>query len=167
MNLTRRGHVTYVEAQANTRAAIRERGLERRRTHRFVVRDRRSGFERRRSRSRTTPGAAYESSLVYLRDHPAALIGLLALANLLSVLDFVLTRILLRLGVQEGNPFMDYLFHSSPVQAAVVKVGIIAAASLGIWALRRQRAALVAALFLVGAFGAVVLYELLGLARLM
>ena len=70
MNLTRRGHVTYVEAEANTQAVIRERGLERRRTPRFVVRDRRSGFERRRSRSRTTPGAAYESSLVYLRDPP-------------------------------------------------------------------------------------------------
>ena len=167
MNLTRRGHVTYVEAPADTRVAIQKRGLERRRTHRFVVRDRRSGFERRQARSRTTPGAAYESSLVYLRDHPAALIGLLALANLLSVLDLVLTRILLRLGAQEGNPFMDYLFHSSPVQAAVVKVGIIAAASLGIWTLRRQRAALAVTLFLVGAFGAVVLYELLGLARLM
>ena len=62
---------------------------------------------------------------------------------------------------------MRYLFASGVAQAAVVKLGIIAAASLGIWELRRRRPALAAALFFLVAYGAVVLYELAGLARLL
>jgi hypothetical protein len=142
-----------------------ERGPDRRRTHRLLIRERRSGFERRH-RHRARWIVRFESVLTHFRDHPRALVSLLVLANVFSALDLVLTLILLRLGVSEGNPLMRYLFHSGPVQAAVVKFGLIAAASLAIWTLRRRRAAVEAALFVVGLYGAVVLYEVVGLARL-
>jgi hypothetical protein len=144
---------------------IRERGADRRRTHRVMLRERRLGFERRH-RHRARWKAALETLLVYLRDHKTALLSLLVLANILSVLDLALTRMLLRLGVVEGNPIMRYFFHDGVTQAAVVKLSLIAAASLAIWALRRRRAAMEAALFLAGIYGAVVLYEVVGLLRL-
>ena len=144
---------------------IERRGPDRRLRQHFVVHERRTGFERR-----TRHGAgwrvALEALLAYVRDHPVALVSLLLLANALSALDLVLTMILLRLGVVEGNPIMRYLFHDSPVQATIVKCGLIAALSLVIWTLRRQRAAVEAALFLTGLYGAVVLYEIAGLMRL-
>ena len=141
------------------------RGPDRRRSRRLVVRERRSGFERR-TRHRAPGVVAFEALLAHFRDHPAALIRLLVLANVLSVLDLALTLILLRLGVSEGNPLMRYLLQGSAVQALVVKCGLIAAASLAIWRLRRHRAALEAALFLAGVYAAVVVYELVWLVRL-
>lgn len=144
----------------------RQRGDDRRRSRRIVLVDRRSGFDRRRPVARASPAAVYEASLVFLRDHPRVLFWLLAFANLFSALDLLLTMQLLGLGVTEANPVMDYFFESSMIQAAVVKTGVIAAASLAIWSLRRRRAALVTALFLTGLYGAVVLYELIALAHL-
>ena len=144
---------------------VHTRGPDRRRTHRFVLRDRRSGYERRPAH-RARRSVAFEALLAYFRDHPAALVSLLLLANVLSALDLVLTLILLRLGAAEANPLMRHLFQDGPVQAAIVKFGLIAAASLAIWALRRRRAAVEAALFVAGLYGAVVVYEILGLVRL-
>jgi hypothetical protein len=142
------------------------RGPDRRCARRFVFKDRRSGFERRsQHRGSLIPGL--DSALLYLRDNPRKLGELLLLANLLSLLDLLLTMILFRQGAGEANPVMRYLFANGVAQAAVVKLGIIAAASLGIWELRRRRPALAAALFFLVAYGAVVLYELLGLARLL
>jgi hypothetical protein len=145
---------------------IQERGTDRRRSHRLVLRERRSGFERRRPRRRSTVGGAYEGSLVYLREHPAALIALLVLANVLSLLDFFLTLTLLRLGFTEANPVMDYFFRSSVLQAGVVKCGLVAVCALAFWSLRRFRPALLAALFMAGLYVAIVLYEIAGLAHL-
>jgi hypothetical protein len=142
-----------------------ERGPDRRRSHRLVLRERRRGYERRQ-RHRAPLTTAFDTLLAYLSDHTKALLSLLVLANILSVLDLVLTRALLHHGVVEGNPIMRYFFRNSAVQAAAVKFGLIAAASLAIWALRRRRAAVEAALFLAGLYGAVVLYEVLGLVRL-
>jgi hypothetical protein len=148
-------------------AALRRlRGHDRRRTRRFVLRERRSGFERRWTPRRAPFGVALDASLVYLRDHRHALVALLALANLLSLLDFELTSIALRYGVAEGNPFMAYFFEASATQAAVVKCGLVVVASLVIWALRHYRVALMTALFFLAVYGAVVLYEIVGLATL-
>jgi len=144
-------------------ALWRLRGRDRRRSRRFVLGERRSGFERRWTPRRAPFGAALDSSLVYLRDHRRALVAVLALANLLSLLDLGFTLIALRLGGAETNPFMRYFFEASATQAAVVKCGLGAAASLGIWALRRRRPALTAALFFLAVYGAVVLYEIVGL----
>lgn len=138
------------------------RGPDRRRGFSFVVRERRSGFDRR-TRYRAGARAAFEALLVRLRDDPASLVALLVLANMLSVLDLVLTLALLRLGVVEGNPLMRYLFEGDPLQAPFVKCGLILAISLAIWMLRRYRSALEAALFLAGFYAAIVLYEIAGL----
>jgi Domain of unknown function (DUF5658) len=140
---------------------------EQRRRRRFVLRDRRSGFDRRRAHRRGSLGAAFEDVLIYLRDHPASLAIMLVLANLLSLVDLVLTLTLLRLGVIEANPVMRYLFASGATQAAVVKSGVIVVASLVIWQLRRRRPALTAALLIVSLYGAVVAYEAVGLAHLL
>jgi hypothetical protein len=151
----------------DTAATCRPRQMDRRRSHHFVLAERRSGFDRRRSLCSTPVRAALDASLLRLRDHPRTLVGILALANLLSLLDLVLTQTLLRLGAAtEANPVMRYVLAGGAVQAAVVKVGIVLAVSLAIWTLRRRRAALTTAVFFAAAYGAVVLYELAGLARL-
>lgn len=141
------------------------RGLERRRSRRFVVRERRSGFERR-ARQGTPLLGGLDATLVYLRDHPVALMALLALGNVLSAVDAVLTLTLLPMGVIEANPLMSYLFQGGTAQALVFKCAVTAAASLGIWTLRRHRAALLAAVFFVGLYGALVIYEVFGLMHL-
>jgi hypothetical protein len=139
---------------------------DRRRGRRLVLKDRRCGFERRRRQYRTPLRAAWDSCLVYLRDNPLTLAGVLVLVNLLSLLDLRLTLILFRLGVTEANPVMRYFFAASVTQAAIVKAGLVAAATLSIWALRRRRVALTAAALALALFGAVVLYEVAGLAQL-
>jgi hypothetical protein len=139
---------------------------DRRRRSRFVLGERRSGFDRRRRPRRTSMAAALDASLVHLRDNPRSLIDVLALANLLSLLDLTLTLMLFRLGAIEANPIMGYFFAAGTLQAAAFKCGLLGAASLGIWALRGRRAALLAALLFLAAYGAVVLYELAVLARL-
>ena len=143
-----------------------QRGPDRRRARRLVFKDRRSGFERR-ALQRGSLIPAFDSALVHLRDNPRTLIEVLLLANLLSLLDLMLTLILFRHGAVEANPFMGHLFANGVAQAAAVKLGIIAAASLGIWQLRRRRPALATAIFFLVAYGTVVLYELVGLARLL
>jgi hypothetical protein len=144
----------------------RLRGCDRRRNRRFVLLERRTGFERRWTPRRTPFRAALDASLVHLRDHHRSLLAVLALANLLSLLDLWLTSIALRVGAAEANPFMRSFFAASPTQAVAVKCGLVVAASLGIWALRRYRGALMTSLFLLAAYGAVVLYEIVGLAWL-
>ena len=70
----------------------------------------------------------------------------------------------MRHGVGEANPAMRFLFSLGPAVAASVKVGAVALVSLGIWVLRDRQAALAAAMLLLGAYVAVVAYELLDLA---
>ncbi len=147
-------------------APLRLRGRDRRRTRRFVLVERRSGFERRWTLRRTPFGVALDASLAYLRDHQPALVAILALANLLSLLDLGLTSIALRLGVAEVNPVMRHFFEAGATQAAAVKCCLVVAASLGLWTLRRYRRALMTALFFLALYGAVVLYEFVGLAWL-
>ena len=151
---------------AESVTVLRLRGRDRRQKRRFVLRERRSGFERRWTPRRAPFGVALDAPLIFLRDHRRALVAMLAFANLLSLLDLWLTSIALRLGAVEANPFMRYFFEASPAQAAAIKCGLIVAASLGIWALRRYRPALMTALFFPVAYGALVLYEIVGLAWL-
>jgi len=146
--------------------ACRHPGADRRRTNRFVLIERRSGFERRRSQGRAPMAATFDGPLAYLRDHPVLLAETLMLVNILSLLDLIVTRAVLRLGATELNPVMAYLLHLGPAQAAVTKALAVGLATLGIWTLRRRRTALAAALFLLGLYSAVVLYDLAGLAVL-
>lgn len=142
---------------------LRARPHDRRQANRFVLWNRRFGFDRRRTAHRSHVGAALDGSVVYLRDHPLALLAVLALANILSLLDLWLTTIVLRLGAVEANPLMHYFFDTSPTQAALVKVGLIAASTVTLWALRRRRSALTVALFFLAVYAAIVLYEIVGL----
>jgi len=150
-----------VEAGLAESTAIPERrATDRRVSRKFVFRDRRSGFDRRRRRRHTAVGVAWETSLVYLRDNASALFAVLATANLLSILDLVFTRHALQDGALEGNPLMRALLHWNPAVGAVVKVGIIAALSLVIWEMRRYRPILQVAVFALAIYAAIVLYHI-------
>jgi hypothetical protein len=152
--------MSRLEASCLESASFARRiGAERRQQRHFVVNERRSGFERRRRPALSPPAAALDRLLVYLRDSAAALPALLVVVNLLSLFDLAFTLHVLRLGVTEGNPLMKYLFASSPTQAAVMKLVVIAAVSLVIWRLRRYRLALLTALFAVAVYASIVIYE--------
>jgi hypothetical protein len=147
------------ESAANTE----RRSVDRRLSRRFVVRERRSGFDRRLPRRATAVGSAIDSSLVYLRDNASVVFAVLATANLLSILDLVFTLRALQHGAQEGNPLMKALFDWDPAVAAGVKVGIILALSLLIWRMRRYRLVLQVAVFALVVFAAIVAYHIYGL----
>ncbi len=146
--------------------AFKRRGSERRERRRAVLVERRSGFERRRSHGVSPFAAAIEQPLLRLRDDPRQFAQLLVLINLLSVLDLSLTLLVLRLGASELNPLMAYLLELGPATAATFKVSIVGAATVGLWLLRRYRSALAAAVVLLAVYGALVLFELAGLAHL-
>lgn len=106
------------------------------------------------------------ATLIQLRDNPRALIALLALANVLSLLDLSFTLRALALGATEGNPLMAWLFGHSTFAAAAAKVGMVAGLSLVIWRLRRYRAILALSFFAISIFGGVVIYHVWMFARL-
>ena len=132
----------------------------------FVVRERRSGFERR-GRRRSRLAAELDTTLVYLRDHPATLAALLVLGNMLSLADLALTRVCLSLGAGEANPFMRPLLAAHPAYAPMVKIGVVMALSLVIWRFRRRRRIVGLAVYLVAFYCFVVAYELVGVGRLL
>ncbi len=147
-------------------AHLRLRGRDRRKAKRFVFWNRRSGFDRRGTR-RSWAGRAVESNLVYLRDHPAVLAALLILGNLLSFVDLMLTNLALSLGAIEVNPFMAYFFEAGPTAAAVAKLSMVFAASVGMWMLRRRRIGLQVSLLFVAMYAAIVLYQIVGITTLL
>ena len=144
---------------AETVASTERRSVDRRLSRKFVVRERRSGFDRRQPRRATAVGAAVDASLVYLRDNASVVFAVLATANLLSILDLVFTLRALQHGAVEGNPLMKALFDWDPTIGAVAKVGIIMALSLLIWRMRRYRIILQVAVFALVLFGAIVAYH--------
>jgi len=144
----------------------RPRGNDRRRRRRPRLMDRRSGFDRRRPQDQTPLAAAIEAPLLRLRDDPRLLAEVLVLVNLLSILDLLITLTVLRLGASELNPVMAFLIGVHPLAAGVFKVSAVGLATLGLWLLRRHRAALTTSLLLLATYGALVIYELAGLAHL-
>ena len=102
-----------------------------------------------------------------LREQPALLAELLVMVNLLSILDLLITLSVLRMGAVELNPLMAWLIDLGTVPAAVAKIGVVLLATLGLWMLRRYRAALTTAVLLFAVYGSLVTFELLGLIRLM
>jgi hypothetical protein len=137
------------------------RGRDRRRSHStFVISERRSGFDRRRPRTRRA--RLQERVLAPLRDHDRNLLALLVTANILNVLDFLFTLRALAHGAMETNPFMRMLFSLDPVAAGAVKMAIILAASVLVWRFRRYRLTLLAGLALPVVFGLVYVYQLYG-----
>ena len=145
---------------AESVASTERRSIDRRLTRKFVVRERRSGFDRRQPRRATAVGAAVDASLVYLRDNASVVFAVLATANLFSILDLVFTLRALQHGAVEANPLMKALFDWDPTIGVVVKAGIIMALSLLIWRMRRYRIILQVAVFALALFGAIVAYHI-------
>ena len=71
------------------------------------------------------------------------------------------------MGAVELNPLMAWLIDLGTAPAAVAKIGVVLLATLGLWLLRRHRAALTTAVLLVAVYGSLVTFELVGLIRLM
>ena len=105
--------------------------------------------------------------MLRLRDDHRLLADLLILVNVLSALDLFITLNVLRLGAVELNPVMAYLLALGPVPATVAKVGLVLAATTGLWLLRRHRAALTTTLGLLIAYVTLVSLELAGVVRLL
>lgn len=141
----------------------RRTGERRRQKRWFVLHERRSGFDRRRTDAEGV-AARLDRVLWWLREQPRAVAWLLVSANVLNLLDLLLTVNVLLLGASEANPLMEWLFDRQPALAWVFKLGTIAAASVVLWRLRKFRLALAATVCLAAVFGLVLVYHLARLA---
>lgn len=131
------------------------------------MKERRSGFDRRRDTCRSPFSKALEAPLLRLRNDPVLLAELLILINVLSAVDLFITWNVLKLGAIELNPVMAYLLDLGPLPATLAKVGIMVAATGGLWLLRRHRPALTTALVLLVAYGSLVTFEMVGMVRML
>ena len=105
-------------------------------------------------------------TLYALRDRARALGWMLAVVNVLNVVDFLLTLLVLGPGVREANPLLRPLLALSPLLAGIIKVVLILAATLLVWLNRYYRKALIAGLCMLVVFACLVLYDLVLLAVL-
>lgn len=121
----------------------RRQGDRRAASRSFVLKERRSGFDRRQASG--GPARIAVEALEELRDHPSTLVALLVAINLLNVIDHRLTLTALSAGAIEGNPLMAYLLSASPALAAVLKYLAVLGVTLGVWGLRRFKLVLGAA----------------------
>lgn len=158
--------MAILESERSSAPVCRTPSPERRRERRFLVQERRSGFDRRRNLCRSPFRAALEAPALRLRDEPVLLIELLVLVNLLSILDLIITLMVLEMGAVELNPVMAYLIELGTLPAAVAKISVVAFATLGLWLLRRHRMALTTAVLLLAAYGSLIVFELIGLIRM-
>lgn len=124
-------------------------------------RERRTGFDRRQTGS-SRIGSAWDDALLHLRDNPLTFLLLLALANLLSLLDLMLTLRALELGAVEANPLMRVLIADDPAAAAAVKIGLVAGVSALVFALRRYRLMIKVGLLTLALFAIIVAYHFFG-----
>ena len=143
-----------------------DRRADDRRRHRsrFVLHEKRTGFDRRSSPSGGAVTAVLNQTLVNLRDRPGLLRALLLVVNALNVADFVLTLKVLHSGGGEVNPLMRSLFGLGPVWAGLFKIGAVLLVSLLLWRCRCFRDALAATLAVLMIFAAVILYHICGMA---
>jgi hypothetical protein len=138
------------------RAATDQRRGERRRESRFVLRERRTGYDRRKDSPRGLVPACVH---VWCREHAWLLPAILIAANLLSLADIVLTLRVLEAGAVEVNPLLKVLLEFDVYLAATVKAALVAIASLLIWRYRWHRRILPLALVVLAVFAAVVAYQ--------
>lgn len=125
----------------------------------FVLHERRTGFDRRRS-TRVGFAAVLENALLDLRDRPRFLGVLLGGVNLFNFLDFSLTLNVLAAGGAEANPLMRSLFGIGSEWAGAFKILAVLVATIILWRYRYFRTALAAACLLFALFSAVLLYHL-------
>lgn len=100
---------------------------------RFVVPERRTGFDRRRL------GERYLGGLYSLGRSGPQLAGLVVSIVLLSAADFGLTAAALERGGVELNPVMARLFSIGPLAAAAFKSAVLAFVLVMVWKMRRYR----------------------------
>lgn len=145
----------------NEAMIVESRGRNRRQWRwNCVLRERRSGFDRRRPETRSA--RLQERVLIPLRDNRRNVLTLLATANVLNVLDFLFTLRALDHGAVEANPVMRMLFSYDPVTAGSVKIALMLGVSLLVWRFRRYRPPLIAGVALAVVFGLVFIYHLYG-----
>jgi hypothetical protein len=156
--------VVSVDQDSDSRSDKRCGGERRGRRFSFVVRERRSGFDRRGPASAGPATVFFESALTGLRERPGTLWVLLVTVNALNLVDFALTLNVLALGGGEANPIMRSLFSLNPVYAGAFKLVAVLLCTWLVWRFRRFRSALGAALLMVAIFTAVFFYHIIGLA---
>lgn len=148
---------------AHTDPHERRQKDRRQRRFSFVLRERRSGFDRRAKQGASRPVVAYEKTLLGLRDRPRILFVLLAVVNLLNLADFLLTLNVLAEGGGEVNPILKSLFAADPVYAGAFKLAAVLLTSYLAWRCRRFRSGLEAALIMFVVFAGVICYHIFGL----
>jgi hypothetical protein len=159
--------MAIVPQQTSAAPTCRPRSPERRRKRRILVDERRSGFDRRLNTCRSPFSVALEAPVLRLHRDPVLLAELLILINILSAVDLFITFNVLRLGAIELNPLMAYLLDLGPLPATLAKVGVMVAATGGLWLLRGHRPALTTALVLLVAYGTLVTFEMVGMVRML
>ncbi len=142
-----------------SQAISERRGIDRRSARQFTLRwpERRTGFDRREE----------YPVLRMLRESGALLLSLLVLLNVMSLLDLGLTTYELSLGAAEGNPVMRMAFDAGPAAVIALKVGVMLLVSAGIWWLRRYRRVLQLSIASAGAYAALLVHHVVGLASLL
>ncbi len=128
-----------------------------------MLRERRSGFDRRRGEGAGRLSAAYDQALLGLRERPRVIMAVLVLVNVLNLADFLLTMNVLAHGGGEANPILRSLFAVDPLYAGIFKVVAVLVTSYLAWLCRRYRSGLQAALILLTVFSAVIAYHIVGL----
>lgn len=122
----------------------------------FHYPERRSGFDRR----------VPNDPLQVLRDRPYFLIAMLVALNCLSAVDWAMTMRAMALGAAEANTFLRMLIDANPLAAGVAKACIMLAVTLLIWRERRYRLVLATAIGALGAYGALMIYHVIGVATM-
>jgi hypothetical protein len=149
---------SYIETTENRRQSDR-----RLRRFSFVLRERRSGFERRRPSGTNRVILAVDRALLALRDRPRVIFGILIVINALNLADFLLTLNVLAAGGGEANPILRSLFALDPLYAGIFKVLAVFVTSWLTWRCRRYRSGLQASLILLFVFAAVICYHIFGI----
>ena len=136
----------------------RRSGKDRRVARHYRFQNRRTGFDRRK----------HNPVFDVLRGSTWALISLLALLNVLSLLDGMFTAAELSSGIaREGNPVVRSLIGANPLLAVGFKVAIMIAVSVLLWRWRSYRVVLVLTLATLVLYAMVLAYHLGSLAGLL
>ena len=151
------------EDSATAEIASRRQKDRRHRRFSFVLRERRTGFDRRGREGASRVSIAYERGLLALRDRPRLLFGMLVVVNVLNLADFLLTLKVLAEGGGEANPILRSLFAMDPLYAGIFKLVAVLLTSWLAWRCRRFRSGLEAAVIMLAVFTAVICYHIFGL----
>ncbi len=139
------------------RVHVKRDGDRRLRREPFRFPERRSGFDRR---SPSGWRGRYIEDLRSLAQRPRTLVLVLATIVVFNFMDLLLTLRVLDAGGVELNPLMANLFSMDQLTAAFVKLGVVGAAVLLLYSLRRYRRTLELSLLLLIAFSGLMFYHI-------